>query len=411
MADKKLKHEPTYSSRISSMRQFIILFCIGIGVVGLLIYVPIVLFCIYMLAVADHIIIYILAVGGLHIFTGVGIYCSRLIYREAKQRIIDNRYPSGFDLMKDGISFQFFRTETNQYVFGDIPYVNILKCIISIHAEPILEYVHQTKSSRIAGYEYQPFIHILYDENGQTKRYSVTSRDEETTLDLLSVLHHYHIPLELTEYDLDIVPEQMLDQVLTEDISTHILTDPYAIKHYIDSENLYDVPPERYTAAYTEWLIKERGVTNREQKPWQSILVLIVLGIASAIGFVLADDPGFLVKVLIPYIAIASSYIVFVYYMKELAYWKTIYHFVLSFVVFSIILIITGQEPFVFYRENTEVIIKTIENPISEAVMGTLIGFYGGSYIIFEVTRIYIREKWPAQFHEKIARFLEKVSS
>src|SRR5699024_1713621 len=90
---------------------------------------------------------------------------------------------------------------------------------------------------------------------------------------------------------------------------------------------------------------------------------------------------------------------------------KTIYHFVLSFVVFSIILIITGQEPFVFYRENTEVIIKTIENPISEAVMGTLIGFYGGSYIIFEVTRIYIREKWPAQFHEKIARFLEKVSS
>src|SRR5699024_12576875 len=81
LADKKLKHEPTYSSGISSMRQFIILFCIGIGVVGLLIYVPIVLFCMYMLALAEPIIIYILAVVGLHIFTGLGLYLFRVCVR------------------------------------------------------------------------------------------------------------------------------------------------------------------------------------------------------------------------------------------------------------------------------------------------------------------------------------------
>src|SRR5699024_9742614 len=102
-------------------------------------------------------------------------------------------------------SFQVFDTGKNQYIYGKVPYTEIEKCVISVHADPIL--VKRGKGRfEVTGYHYFPVVHIIYEENGERTYFARTLVSESTTMDMLGTLSRHGIPLEITDYDLGWVP-------------------------------------------------------------------------------------------------------------------------------------------------------------------------------------------------------------
>lgn len=401
MIDEQSAHEPVYTSIISPLRQFIILFCIGIGFVGMTMFIPLMLLFGYMVVEGGHVGMYAIGFTALPFIIGVGVWVSKILYREMKKRIIDNKYPSGYDLHENKLSFQVFDMGTNQYIYGNVPYAYMEKCVISVHAEPILR-MENKHEYEIEGYYHYPVSHIVYPEDGEMTYFARTLGDKFTTEELLSTLKNNGVPLEITEYDLDSVPRDMLLRVISEDILTEPLNGPDDITTYIDQEYQYAREPEVYMDAHTEWLVNEHGVVKRDFKPWHAIALLILLSLVSALGF-MAPDPGFFLTVAAPYIVVAISYMAYIYLLREPKYWKSLFHAGIALGVYLVLLYMTGNDPFTMIEISSDPdTMATLKNKISEAVIGTVAGFYGGSYIFYMIAERDIRGRWPAQFHAEV---------
>lgn len=401
MSENQPVYEPAYSSKISPLKQFTILFCAVLGVIGLIMFVPLLLLFGYMVVEGGHVAMYFIGLTALPFLIGVGTWASKVIYREMKKRIIDNRYPSGYDLGKNKLSFQVFDTDKNEYIYGEVPYSEMEKCVISVHADPILRQVRKGKYE-IEGYYYSPVAHIVYEENGEQTYFARTLVGEVTTKDLLETLSRHGIPLEITDYDLDSVPREMLLRVMSEDILTEPLQNPKEIMKYIDQEHKYEEEPEVYMDATIEWHMNEHGVMKRNLKPWHAFVLFIPLSLLSAIGF-MSQESGLFLSVAIPYAIIAVSYIAYIYFLREPKYWKTIFHAGITFGIYIALLHLTGHDPFTTVEISSDPdTMATLKDKTAEAVIGTVVGFYGGSYILYIITEGGIRERWPAKFHEEV---------
>ncbi|HLR03404.1 MAG TPA: hypothetical protein VK111_11725 [Virgibacillus sp.] len=407
MPENQPIHEPAYTSRISPLKQFTILFCIVLGFIGMSVFIPMVLLFGYMVIEGGHVALYVIGLAALPLLAGIGIWVSKLLFWEMKKRIIENRYPSGYDLYEQYLSFQVFDTGKNQYIYGKVPYTEIEKCVISVHADPIL--VKRGKGRfEVTGYHYFPVVHIIYEENGERTYFARTLVSESTTMDMLGTLSRHGIPLEITDYDLGWVPQDHLIDVVTENILTKPLNDPQEITEHIDQDREYREKPVEYMDAYHEWLMNKHGVVERNLTPWHTFALFIVLSLLSAFGFK-ASDPGFFQVVIVPYGVLVISYIAFIYVLKEPKFWKTIFHAGVTLSVYIVLLYLTGHDPFTMVDISSDPdAMGTLKDKTSEAVIGTVVGFYGGSYIWYLVAERDIRDKWAATFHKEMTDVLRR---
>src|SRR5699024_9654061 len=163
-----------------------------------------------------------------------------------------------------------------------------------------------------------------------------------------------------------------------------------------------------FRSAYHEWLMNKHGVVERNLTPWQTFALFIVLSLLSAFGFK-ASDPGFFQVVIVPYGVLVISYIDFIYVLKEPKFWKTIFHEGVTHSVYIVLLYLTGHDPFTMVDISSDPdAMGTLKDKTSEAVIGTVVGFYGGSYIWYLVAERDIRDKWAATFHKEMTDVLRR---
>lgn len=401
-------HDLAYTTKIKPLRQFTILFLLGFGAIGLLFFIPIALLFGYMIIDGGHVVLYIAGIGFLPFLIGAGVYVGRLFYQEWKRRIVDNRYPSGYDLLDNHLAFQVFNIEDNKYTYGNIPYDTIETCVFSMFGEPVFRSNVGAQGIRIAWYEYQAVAHIIYWENGTRALYSTRSTDKTTHTHLFETLQQHHVQLEIVPYELERVPGEMLLDVIQDDLKKHPIHNEADLEPYIIYDKPYEEPPQVYTNAYTKWLVEKRGLVQTALQPWHALAATIILNLLVAMGLTQAQ-PGFFAIVVAPYLATGVGYVFYIYTLKRPTYRKTLIPFGLTLGVYIAILQLTGHEPFTFYTEPGAM--TTLANPTSEAVIGTVIGFFAGSYMLYLVAKEAVRERFPAAFHEEIATIMRNTKA
>lgn len=404
MTNKEKAYEPAYSTKSSPLKFFMFLFFMGLGLVGLFGLIPLCLLFGYMLVDADHVALYAFSLIGLNLVIGGGITIGKMLYKQLKMRLIHHKYPSGYDLLDEKLTFQWFNVATNDYIYGEIPYDKIKTCVISINPEPIIRAVAQNRM-KVTGYVYQPVTHLVYQESGENKTYTMI-HNAHSINDMLDILKTYHVPIEVTEYNLESVPEDMMLRVITRDIETKPLRQTSDLTAYIDPEREYAQPPTVYNDAYAEWLVKDYGIINKTYTQKHAFTLLILLSLLPF--FTLAMfTPNRIWAVMITYAAVTISYVFFIYCLKKVKYWKTIPHFVITLAIYIGILYVSGYEPFTFQTENVDAAFGTMHNELSEAVIGTILGFYGSSLVYYLLGKEVIRNRWPAHFHHDVQNILQ----
>lgn len=198
---------------------------------------------------------------------------------------------------------------------------------------------------------------------------------------------------EQTAYDLGRVPDEMMVRVLEQDITTTLL--PYAgeILNFIDSRIRRKKPPKYYEKAYYEKVVKERGLLTKNIKKWYAFAPLILLPFPIMIGISFPAKvlviPTLLIYVLIPYCLTGISYVAFIYTLRNVKYWKTFFHFIITALFTCSIITLNGN------------FLEVIRYQPLEAILGTIVGFYIGSFAPYIIVKTHLRTKFPVHFHQE----------
>src|SRR5699024_12405818 len=189
-----------------------------------------------------------------------------------------------------------------------------------------------------------------------------------------------HVPIRMYVYNLESVQEDMMLSVITRDIETKPIRQTSDLTAYIDPEREYAQPPTFYNDSYAEWLVEDYGIIKKTYTQKHALALLVLLSLLPFLTLAMFT-PSRIWAVIITYVTITISYVFFIYCLKKVKYWKTIPHFVITLAIYVGILYVSGYEPFTFQTENVDAAFGTMHNELSDAVIGTILGFYGSSFV------------------------------
>jgi uncharacterized membrane protein len=283
------------------------------------------------------------------------------------------------------------------YIEEKLEFSTINRCIISRN---IVEVRKSNVKHRFLVY---PVIHLIYDDYRKHILLKHTDYSKDAMNFLLHTLKELHIPLEYTDRQLYLIPEQdLLEMVNSEKVVTQ--TYPFHGDIFIQEEfrDYTSEKPEPEMGQYYRKLVRQNGITAIRYPVWIVFLTQFLTFLLIFIGAVyrIIDANSLLFTYIIPYIVITFSYIFYFYRIKKTKYWKSILHWLFSQMAITIACFVVGV-----IRSSPETML------VFEEMTYINLGLHFASFILYFIVVVILRQKWPAAYHEETKLAQEHVIS
>ncbi|WP_079505017.1 hypothetical protein [Mesobacillus jeotgali] len=303
-----------------------------------------------------------------------------------------------YEINETGFRYKRFLNGKDTYDEGLIPFSHICRIVVSRKIIRVRENHIKHK------YLIYPVIHLIYKDGQEFHPYLLKHTEFEINAmnQLLLRLQKLGLPLEYTDRQIDLVPGDAILSLFENELKTAPLDfkgDLLNIEAF--SLGYSSESPNQETDDYWQKVIQQKKIMRISYPIW---LLFIIQFIFTMTVFTLVEMGTIHFQSIwflgvIPYIITMSSYILFLYRLSEIKYWKTLIHWGTLQAIYLVSYFLT----IVFLGEQHV-------DSVFEAYSAVSAGIHVASIIPYFITFVIIRQEKPAIFHNETKVVMEKMN-